>query len=264
MHSSDSVVLDSGAARLDLSLDGGIVESLRVRGVDILVTGPGRGSFPMVPWCGRLDRGVLTTATGVHRLPVNADPHSLHGTARDGRWRLTGDTATSATLVHTFTAPWPFAGTVAQTIDLDDDGVTMSMTVASDGDEFPAQAGWHPWFPRTLRPGGTPVQIAFDAAWQEMRGDDYLPTGRRIAPRPGPWDDCFGMPDGVDVTLTWSDTLRLRIQSPALWVVVYDLRDDELCVEPQSGPPNGLNTTPHIVTPAAPLNVTTRWSWDCP
>ena len=52
------------------------------------------------------------------------------------------------------------------------------------------------------------------------------------------------MPDGVDVTLTWPEQLELKVTSRAEWVVVYDEQAEAVCVEPQSGPPNGLNTHP--------------------
>ncbi|NED80259.1 aldose 1-epimerase, partial [Streptomyces sp. SID11233] len=98
-------------------------------------------------------------------------------------------------------------------------------------------------------------------AWQEERGADHLPTGRRIDPLPGPWDDCFGMPDGVTVLLTWPGELELTVTSPEKWVVVYDEQDDWVCVEPQTGPPNGLNTQPRLITPIEPLEASTTWSW---
>jgi aldose 1-epimerase len=43
--------------------------------------------------------------------------------------------------------------------------------------------------------------------------------------------------------------------------VVYDEQPEAVCVEPQSGPPNGLNTAPRLVTPIDPLEITTVWSW---
>lgn len=119
-----------------------------------------------------------------------------------------------------------------------------------------------PWFNRSL--GGTDAQdvrLDFTAAWQEERGDDHLPTGKRVDPRPGPWDDCFGMPDGVDVTLTWPGQLELKVTSREEWVVVYDEQFEAVCVEPQTGPPNGLNTHPRLVTPLEPLEATTTWTW---
>ncbi|MFE2650061.1 aldose 1-epimerase, partial [Streptomyces sp. NPDC059346] len=93
------------------------------------------------------------------------------------------------------------------------------------------------------------------------RGADHLPTGKRVDPAPGPWDDCFGMPEGVDVKLTWPEQLELTVKSRSEWVVIYDEQDEAVCVEPQSGPPNGLNTAPRLVTPIDPLEITTAWSW---
>jgi aldose 1-epimerase len=69
------------------------------------------------------------------------------------------------------------------------------------------------------------------------------------------------MPDGADVTLTWPEFLELNVKSPEQWVVVFDMKDEAVCVEPQSGPPNGLNTTPRLVTPGTPLEVESLWSW---
>jgi aldose 1-epimerase len=137
------------------------------------------------------------------------------------------------------------------------------MSVETYDDSFPAQIGWHPWFNRNLGGGeGTEdVRVDFTAAWQEERGDDHLPTGRRIDPKPGPWDDCFGMPDGVDVTLTWPGQLELNVASREHWVVVYDEQEAAVCVEPQTGPPNGLNTLPRLVTPIDPLEAATTWTW---
>jgi aldose 1-epimerase len=157
--------------------------------------------------------------------------------------------------------------------------------VETTGDSFPAQVGWHPWFLRHLagpdtgadaEAGAEPeggreragtatadagVAISFTPEWQEERGADHLPTGRRLAPGPGPWDDCFGMPGGVDVTLTWPERLELKITSRSEWVVVYDEQPEAVCVEPQSGPPDGLNTLPRLVTPIDPLELSTTWRW---
>ena len=68
------------------------------------------------------------------------------------------------------------------------------------------------------------------------------------------------MPDGVDVTLTWPEQLELKVASRAEWVVVYDEQAEAVCVEPQSGPPNGLNTHPRLVTPIEPLEIATTWT----
>ena len=69
------------------------------------------------------------------------------------------------------------------------------------------------------------------------------------------------MPQGVDVTLTWPERLELKVASRAEWVVVYDEQAEAVCVEPQTGPPNGLNSRPHLVTRIQPLEISTTWTW---
>ncbi|WP_217189075.1 aldose epimerase family protein [Streptomyces buecherae] len=255
--------------------DGCRISSLIINDLEVLRQGDRYGSFPMAPWCGRIELGQFrsfVTAPGGgdgaarsggvrHQMPINATPHAIHGTVRDQPWRAATVDDQSATFYCDLTDPWPYRGRVTHTFELTDDALTLTMGVESRGDSFPAQAGWHPWFLRQLGPTGAPVQIAFDPAWQEERGVDHLPTGRRVEPGPGPWDDCFGMPDGVDVTLTWPTQLELTITSGAEWVVVYDEQEEAVCVEPQSGPPNGLNTVPRLVTPIDPLEVSTTWRW---
>ena len=258
--------------------------SLRVGGTELLRQGAAYGSFPMVPWCGRTENGRFHDGGTLHRLPVNSPPHEIHGTGRDRAWRTARTGDSSAVFTYDLADPWPYRGRVTQVVEIAEDSLTLTMGVETYDDSFPAQAGWHPWFRRHLdgddgradggsaaagtgaadgpgAGGSAGVEISFEPGWQEERGENHLPTGRRIAPLPGPWDDCFGMPDGVDVTLTWPDRLELRVTSRAEWVVVYDQQAAAVCVEPQSGPPNGLNTMPRLVTPIDPLEISTTWRW---
>lgn len=239
------------------------VGSLRVAGTELLRQGDRYGAFPMVPWCGRTAFGRFRNGGVTHQLPVNSGPHAIHGTGRQTVWRQApGGTEHTAAFTYDLTDPWPYAGRVTQAFELTSDSLRISMCVETTGDSFPAQAGWHPWFLRSLDGDGKDAVVDFEPAWQEERGEDHLPTGRRVEPRPGPWDDCFGMPEGVDATLTWPGRLRLRVTGTAEWVVVYDEQPEAVCVEPQSGPPNGLNTTPRLVTPIDPLETATTWSWE--
>ncbi|PZT68990.1 aldose 1-epimerase [Streptomyces sp. SW4] len=258
--SNEEITLAAGDAEATVRPgNGGRVTGLRVGGVELLRQGERYGCFPMVPWCGRIREGRFRDGATVRQMPLNNPPHAIHGTARDAAWRTARATKTEAVLTHDLADPWPYPGRVTQHVALAEDALTLTMSVETYESSFPAQIGWHPWFNRTL--GGTDVALGFDPAWQEERGDDHLPTGNRIDPRPGPWDDCFGMPGGVDVTLTWPGLLELRVTSPEEWVVVYDEQDAAVCVEPQTGPPNGLNTLPRLVTPLEPLEATTTWSW---
>lgn len=260
--SNEDITLTAGDAEVTVSpAGGGRIGSLRVGGVELLRQGPRFGCFPMVPWCGRIRDGRFLDGAAVRQMPLNSPPHAIHGTARDGAWRTARVTAEEAVITYDLVDPWPHPARVTESVALTGDGLTVTMSVETYGESFPAQIGWHPWFNRNLGGGGEDVRIGFRAAWQEERGEDHLPTGRRIEPLPGPWDDCFGMPEGVDVTLTWPGELELKVGSREQWVVVYDEQEAAVCVEPQTGPPNGLNTHPRLVTPIEPLEATTTWSW---
>ncbi|MER6485593.1 aldose 1-epimerase [Streptomyces virginiae] len=255
-----STQLSAGGTEVTVDQENGCrISSLRIDGTELLRQGPRYGAFPMVPWCGRMKDGRFHDGATVHQMPLDHPPHALHGFGRDARWRSAGATATEAAFTYDLVDPWPTPGRVTQVVTLAEDSLTLTMGVETYGDSFPAQAGWHPWFLRNL--GGRDVEVSFDPAWQEERGADHLPTGKRIDRRPGPWDDCFGMPDGVDVTLTWPGSLELRVTSRSEWVVLYDQEAEAVCVEPQSGPPNGINTAPRLVTPVDPLEVSTTWTW---
>ncbi|MBT2368091.1 aldose 1-epimerase [Streptomyces sp. ISL-10] len=261
MSSEESVRLGAGDVELTVRPDNGCrIGSLRIGGTEVLRQGERYGTFPMVPWCGRTRNGQFRNGDVVHQLPLNAAPHAIHGTGRDTAWRTATAGKSEAAFTYDLAEPWPYTGRVTQTFELTEDSLTVALGVETYGTSFPAQAGWHPWFLRNLG-GGEDVRIDFTPAWQEERGEDHLPTGGRIDPLPGPWDDCFGMPDGVSVSLTWPGQLELTVASRAEWVVIYDEQAEAVCVEPQSGPPNGLNTHPRFVTPIDPLEIATTWTW---
>ncbi|MET7653049.1 MULTISPECIES: aldose 1-epimerase [unclassified Streptomyces] len=264
--SDEDITLTAGDAEVTVQPgNGGRVGGLRVGGLELLRQGERFGCFPMVPWCGRIRDGRFRDGGDVHQMPLNAAPNAIHGTVRDGAWKVARRTAGEAVLTYELVAPWPFAGLVTQMFTLTEDALTLAMAVETYDSSFPAQIGWHPWFNRNLGgPGGEEgqdVRISFQPGWQEERGDDHLPTGNRIAPKSGPWDDCFGMPGGVDVGLTWPGRLELTVTSSEEWVVIYDEQEAAVCVEPQTGPPNGLNTLPRLVTPLEPLEADTTWRW---
>ncbi|OEV09918.1 aldose epimerase [Streptomyces nanshensis] len=258
------VTLRAGDAELTLEPHRGCrIASLKVGGTELLRQGKRYGAFVMVPWCGRTDQGRFRSGGELYQLPLDSGPHAIHGTVRDGAWRTLRQDEQSAAFTCELSDPWPWEGRVTQIVELDEAGRALTLTLGVEAADasFPAQAGWHPWFLRNLGGRGGDVTVDFDPEWQEERGVDHLPTGKRIEPRPGPWDDCFGMPQGVDVTLTWPGELELRVASRAEWVVVYDEQPEAVCVEPQTGPPNGLNSHPHLVTPIQPLEISTTWSW---
>ena len=251
---------------------GGRIASIRVDGLELLVTegsGPvAWGCYPMVPWAGRVRDGVLRWRGEEHRLPTDVlPPHAIHGTLLETAWQVVDAGPDAATLAADLAAPWPFGGRAIHRVALSPDSLRAELEVQAGDRPMPAIVGWHPWFPRVLRDGtgaavGEPVVVDLDAGAMLHRGADGIPDGAMVRPiPPGPWDDCF-----VDLAAApgvhWPGALEVRIASDAPWWVVYTENPTGVCVEPQTGPPNGLNTVEHaVVAPGVPLvaSMTVRW-----
>jgi aldose 1-epimerase len=61
----------------------------------------------------------------------------------------------------------------------------------------------------------------------------------------GTFDDCF-IPDGGPIVLHYSD-FNLELNSDCSHWVIFDQQRQTMCVEPQSGPPNGINDSPELL-----------------
>jgi galactose mutarotase-like enzyme len=189
--------------------------------------------------------------------------NAMHGLVHERPWTVQ-ELATDGVLLRTaFDSRWPFGGYVDHLIALSPDGVTFTITVTSDGPEFPATVGWHPWFRRRLATGH-PVELSMIARAMLRRGPDGLPDGTELPVGPGPWDDCFVDP-AWPVRLTWPGALQLAVGSDTRFAVVFDQRAEAVCVEPQTGPPAAVDDHgpggAAIVTTGEPLTATMTWSW---
>ena len=228
------------------------------------------GMYPMAPWAGRIrDNTVMWNATA-HSLPVTNDPWAIHGTALAqpaSVLALTQD-AEEARLVARIEEhpgwPWPMAIDIEWRLRPRE--LTTTITVHALVEEFPAVVGWHPWFRRQLD-AGDPLELSMRASEQLVRGDDHLPTGE-VAPYDaagGPFDDAFRVPGGR-ATISWPGALAVDIASDGDWYVVFDELSSYVCVEPQSGPPDGLHAIgrvwdgPGIASPGSPHVLTTTWT----
>lgn len=251
------------AVNVDL-LDGGRITSLAVNGVELLGgVGTGvieHGSFVMVPWAGRIRDGVLRVEGVEHHLPTDrTHPHAGHGLVMDRPWDVVAEAGPALTIRCDLDARWPFLGHVVQEFRLAADLLAERIEVHAEGAAFPATVGWHPWFRRVLDSGSV-AELGFTAEGMLVRDPAGIPSGELVPVPAGPWDDCF---TGVQwpMTVTWPDAVTLRITSDAQFAVVYDELDEAFCVEPQSGPPDGPNTSPRMVRPGEPLVVSTWWAW---
>lgn len=221
------------------------------------------GSFVMAPWAGRTGYGAFDFEGASYRLPVveRHAPHAIHGPVRDRAWVVEAADPLRVRISCDLGPEWPWPGWCEQQLTLAADGLELAVSVhAGPGARFPAVTGWHPWFVR-------PAEVDLRAHALLEKGDDRLPTGRLISPPPatGPFDDCFA---GVDwpVVMRWASGLRLEVSAEGCDHVVYfDEPADAVCVEPQTGPPDGLRTgQATVVTPDEPLRAVMRWAWTAP
>ena len=217
------------------------------------------GSFPMVPWAGRIRHGRFAFDGVEHQLAINhhdgPDPrqaHAIHGVAFDHGWRV--DEVSDSSCTCSCALAWEFGGSASQTITLFDDRVVVTLTLESTGADLPAEIGWHPWFRK-------PEELEFSPTAMYRRDDFGLPTGALVEPTEGPWDDCFVNTDPVVLRYDRAVAPAVTVASDCDHWVVFDEPASATCVEPQSGPPDAFNLTPHVVDPATPLQRAMTISW---
>ncbi len=244
---------------------GGRLGSLRVGGTELLVTaspdGPIYwGAYPMAPWAGRIRHGRFRFGGREHTLPLGMPPHAIHGVVLDRPWSVAERASATARISIELDDRWPFRGHVEQRFTLRPDGLEVAMALTA-GEAMPAAIGWHPWFRRLIGVSGTPpARLRLDAAEMLARDGEGIPTGARIEPPAGPWDDAFtGLRSNP--VLEWPGQLRLELASTCDWWVVYTVPEHALCVEPQSGPPDAVNQAPQVLGAGEVLEHSMRWRW---
>jgi galactose mutarotase-like enzyme len=262
------VLTTSDAALTVDAAAGGRFASLVVGGDELLLTdddaGPiWWGCYPMAPFAGRIRFGLLAFEGKEHQLERNLAPHAIHGTVLDRRWDVIAHGPNRVRLETDLGPAWPFAGCVRHEVVLGPDSLAATLTLEAD-EPMPAWMGWHPWFRRSI--DGHALELEFEAASMFERGPDGLPTGALRAPTPRAWDDAFiGL--RAAPRLRWPGLLELEIASTAGVWVVFDERDDAMCVEPQTAPPDAVNVAraqgvdPPVVDPGRPLTATMSWRW---
>jgi aldose 1-epimerase len=225
--------------------NGGRVGQIMVGDTALLVDPTDRGpllwgSYPMVPWAGRLRHGVFRFDGQTYRMPVDnipgwTDPHAIHGTTVMREWTVVDASRDQIELDTSL--GWALGGTAHQHIVLTDSELVCILGVRAGGHPMPAVVGWHPWFRKPLR-----AEFAF-RGWYP-RDEEYVADGRILPPPPPPWDDCFV--DALATPTIWlprrrGGELRVRVLSDCDHWVVYDMPSEATCVEPQSGPPDAFN-----------------------
>jgi aldose 1-epimerase len=216
------------------------------------------GSYPMAPWAGRVRHGRFRFDGIEHRLPIDAPPHAIHGTAHLDRWDVVDAGRDHCELQCDLR--WQFGGIAHQHLVLRPDGLVMLLAVAATTQRMPAVLGWHPCFhpPDAAR-------LHFGAMYR--RDDEGIPSGELVPPPPSPWDDCFVRPQQA-LTMRYGspvDGLEVRLDSDCDHWVVFDELPDALCVEPQSGPPDAFNLgTAAVLEPGELLQRRFEIAWQRP
>ena len=226
---------------------GGRIESILFNGVELLSSGSENsltvGCYPMVPFAGRVRDGILLFHSMQYELALREPPHAMHGTVLDRPWNVDSHTSSSLILSTDLGSDWPFSGIVTHTISVSESVVHCELSL-DVSEPMPAQVGWHPCF-RTPRD----VQFSFAGMLQrDARGictKQVVPVPRRRL------DDCVIEPSSWPQLFI--DSRTIEIESDCSHWVIFHADNGDLCIEPQSGPPNGINSSPLVVNPGSPL-----------
>ncbi len=261
---SNQAIVAKGAPSSEIIVDpdhGGRLASFELGGRQLLVTSGASpidwGCYPMVPFAGRIAHGQLAFEDTLYQLPATADGHAIHGYGYTSRWDVIEASATEVDLAWSFSRPWPWSGTATQRFALTTNSVMMTMTVTAEQRQ-PVSFGWHPWFRRDLGSGNT-ADLGFAANSMFELDDTKIPTGEIVEPTSGPWDNCFTDVE-QPIELRWDD-LHLTLTSSTDYWVVYNEPAHALCVEPQTGIPNDVNTAPYVLESGQSVSAQFTISW---
>ena len=268
MSTQSLLTIAAGPASVTVDPEaGGRLASWSIDGVQLLVERDagnhpfGWGSYPMVPYAGRIRNGQFTFEGTTYQMPINMAPHAIHGTGYNVPWEVLAHNRNTLVLGLRLVDPWPFPATVTHILQLRNDRLVQQITVTGGPKNQPVTFGWHPWFRRDLGVGDE-LQLMPDmsAAKVLTRDADYIPTTRLDPITPRPWDDCF---EGVGaIRLDWPGVLSIDVQHDCPFVVMYD-PPHAICVEPQTGPPDPMAVRPDsaFLGMSETVEHTVTWKW---
>lgn len=206
------------------------------------------GSYPMVPWAGRVRRGRFEFRGRGYSLPINFGDHAIHGVGFSSPWTVTSVEPERVRLGLELPTDerWPFGGRVTQEVSIAERVVLLAMEVVATEQAFPVSIGWHPWF-------RTPSRLDFHPSRMYRRDADGITVDELVEVPPPPWDDCFTNTLPVGVTI---DGVELQLTSDCTNWVVFDEFEHATCIEPQTGPPDAFTIAPRVLEPG---EVHTAW-----
>ena len=219
---------------------GARISSFCVNGFEVLKTRDNNtydwGLYVMVPYAGRVRNATFSFRDNVYALPVVTNGHALHGTVMHETWTCSASSDNSAEFHTSLGDAWPFRGECTHRISLLPDRLRCELSVTAI-DDMPVQLGWHPWFQQGI------ADTDFNAMLQ--RDAEGITTSQRVTPATENIDDCFLEPNKWPRVAVGNTTIEIASDCP-FWVR-YDAPSDDVCIEPQSGPPNGINDAPLVL-----------------
>jgi aldose 1-epimerase len=207
--------------------------------------------FPLLPYANRIGNGQFIWNGHAYQLPLNSNPHSIHGIGRERPWQIEQSSlnAVSLSLSHAGDAAWPFAFDAMLGYRLDDEGLTVDLAITNKASESaPAGLGLHPYFPKAHD-----AALMFSAAGAWQNGPDFLPA--EYGPVPEDWkhetprpvagsnlDNCFTGWAGTAVIHAGPASLRIEASAVFGNLQVYTPpRNPFYAVEPVTHAPNAIN-----------------------
>ena len=242
----------------------------------------GSGSFIMAPWVNRIRNGRLVAPDGVHKLPVNAPPHAIHGLVRNREWNVRSVASHKVEMEIELADPWPYRGRIEYSVALSGMTLVQTMKLVASPEEpraFPGGLGWHPWFNRSLGAGELNVQANVKSQWE--LDDTMTALGTRSVTdlverlnrgthfKTGEVDGCFLAKPDSRAVLSWPELALTITSSETVTHLMFYSPEHAICVEPQTSiidaaqlHERGIADTGHVlVDRSTPLVATTTWSW---
>jgi aldose 1-epimerase len=225
------------------------------------------GMYPMAPWAGRVRDNSLSFGGAEYPLAPSQGVWALHGTVLASKSRLVDQESSidcsMATIITDLGPGWPWAGRLTSQWEVATEAVRTRLTLETEEQPFPGVVGWHPWFRRCLG-AGEPATWSLTEPLLAERLEAFQLSGDLVAVDLGSrvFDDTFFVASRT-ASIEWPGQLRIDISSSRPWFVVFDELADFICIEPQSGPPNGINDSQvapvTVVGPGEPLSLVNEW-----
>ncbi|MCL1037226.1 aldose 1-epimerase [Shewanella corallii] len=247
-----SPALGGSITRLDAFVDGKWQSFLRPwdKTNHVLST----ASFPMVPFCNRINQGVFNWQGRLIELAANhpPEPHAIHGFGWQQKWLVEHESRNQLIISHYEDGRrWPFNYFCCQRFSLSRRSIRVEMTICNYGKQYmPAGLGFHPYFPLTQ---DTRLIAPCKGKW--LTDNDMMLSVRQPAPEelmsaPGLKLAGTGLDNmftgfGGHCRIIWPGaglSLAMRTSETCDFLQLYVPDDqDFFCVEPQSIAVDGFN-----------------------